>query len=59
MTGTVTGSHYPPHHLGWSAFSAINYEQDWLDDEYNKMSIMHENVTFARQWLMQVGGGAG
>eukprot|EP00730_Choanoeca_flexa_P001442 TRINITY_DN10639_c0_g1_i1.p1 TRINITY_DN10639_c0_g1~~TRINITY_DN10639_c0_g1_i1.p1 ORF type:complete len:746 (+),score=195.33 TRINITY_DN10639_c0_g1_i1:3-2240(+) len=37
---------------------AINYEQDWLDDEFDHVTLMHKDVNLARQWLMQMGRAA-
>jgi len=34
------------------------YEQDWLDDEYDRMSPLQTNATLARTWLMQMGTAA-
>ena len=31
------------------------YEQDWLYNEFNNCSLLHESATQARTWLMQMG----
>jgi hypothetical protein len=34
------------------------YEQDWLYNEFDSMDATRENITLARDWLMQMGAGA-
>ena len=35
------------------------YEQDWLHNEWELTSVLHENATLARMWLMQMDSAAG
>ncbi|CAK8679724.1 unnamed protein product [Clavelina lepadiformis] len=40
------------------AWGLITYEQDWLDREFDEMTITHTNVSVARDWLIDMGKGA-
>ena len=36
----------------------FTYEQDWLDDEYDRVVHLNTNATAGRTWLMQMGAAA-
>eukprot|EP00055_Hartaetosiga_balthica_P010247 m.43186 g.43186 ORF g.43186 m.43186 type:complete len:767 (+) comp7096_c0_seq2:66-2366(+) len=40
------------------AWGLYTYEQDWLYNEFEGVPYLHENVTMAREWLLQMGRAA-
>ena len=43
---------------GCIAGGMFMYEQDWLDDEYDRVVHLNTNATAGRTWLMQMGAAA-
>lgn len=41
-----------------SAWGLAVYEQDWLYNEFNGLNATRQNLTLARDWLVQMGRGA-